>query len=155
MILLLHNYYIYLEARWGCRSWRSLGFGGLMLIGERIRNLREKKGLTQGDIEERSGLLRCYTSRVENGHTVPSLETIEKIARALEVPLYLVFYDGEKPPEIEPLVTDRRRKLPFGRSATDAKYIQSLLRLLESMNVAGRKALLQKARDLAKNHSEG
>lgn len=124
-----------------------------MLIGERIRNLREKKGLTQGDIEERSGLLRCYTSRVENGHTVPSLETIEKIARALEVPLYLVFYDGEKPPEIEPLVTDRRRKLPFGRSATDAKYIQSLLRLLESMNVADRKALLQKARDLARNHS--
>lgn len=95
----------------------------------------------------------AHTSRVENGHTVPSLETIEKIARALEVPLYLVFYDGEKPPEIEPLVTDRRRKLPFGRSATDAKYIQSLLRLLESMNVADRKALLQKARDLARNHS--
>lgn len=124
-----------------------------MLIGERIRSLREKKGLTQGDIEERSGLLRCYTSRVENGHTVPSLETIEKIARALEVPLYLVFYDGEKPPEIDLLVSDRRRKLPFGKNAGEAKYIQSLLRLLERMNAANRKLLLRKARELAKNSS--
>lgn len=124
-----------------------------MLIGERIRSLREKKGLTQGDIEERSGLLRCYTSRVENGHTVPSLETIEKIARALEIPLYLVFYDGDKPPEIEPLVTDRRRKLPFGKNAGDAKYIQTLLRLLDGMNAESRKSLLQRARELSKNSS--
>jgi transcriptional regulator with XRE-family HTH domain len=125
-----------------------------MLIGERIRTLREKKGLTQGDIEERSGLLRCYTSRVENGHTVPSLETIEKIARALEVPLYLVFYDGEKPPEIDPLVTDRRRKLPFGKNAGDAKYVQTLVRLLENVNSAGRKALLQTARELSRNSTD-
>lgn len=125
-----------------------------MLIGERIRSLREKKGLTQGDIEERSGLLRCYTSRVENGHTVPSLETVEKIARALEVPLYLMFYDGEKPPEIEPLVNDRRRKLPFGKNTGDAKYIQSLLRLLDGMSAGNRKELLQKARELTKDSSD-
>lgn len=122
-----------------------------MLIGERIRVLRVRKGLTQGHIEERTGLLRCYTSRVENGHTVPSLETIEKIARALEIPLYQVFYDGERPPDIDPLTTDRRRKLPFGKTAGDVKYIQSLLRLVERMDSASRKALLQKARDLAKS----
>jgi transcriptional regulator with XRE-family HTH domain len=122
-----------------------------MLIGERIRALREKHGLTQGDIEERSGLLRCYTSRVENGHTVPSLETIEKMARALNLPLYRVFYDGEKPPEIEPLVTDGRRKLPFGKNAADSKYIQALLRAVSDMDAANRKQLLQKARELAKS----
>jgi len=121
-----------------------------MLIGERIRLLRERRGLTQGDIEERTGLLRCYTSRVENGHTVPSLETIEKIARALEMPLYQVFYDGEKPPDLEPVVTDGRRKLPFGKSAADAKYIQALLRLVEGMDAGNRKQLLQKAREMSK-----
>jgi transcriptional regulator with XRE-family HTH domain len=59
-----------------------------MLIGERLRELRESKRLSQSDIEKRTGLLRCYSSRVENGHTVPSIETLEKYARALEVPLY-------------------------------------------------------------------
>jgi transcriptional regulator with XRE-family HTH domain len=123
-----------------------------MLIGERIRALREAKGLTQGDIEERSGLLRCYTSRVENGHTVPSLETIEKIARALDIPLYQVFYDGEKPPQVEPLVTDGRRKLPFGRSETDAKFIQSLLRIVEAMDTTSRKRLLKVAREISQEN---
>jgi transcriptional regulator with XRE-family HTH domain len=126
-----------------------------MLIGERIRALREKQGLTQGDLEERCGLLRCYTSRVENGHTVPSLETIEKIARALGMPLYQVFYDGEKPPEIEAVTTDARRKPPFGKNSNDRKYIQSLLTIVEGMDAAQRKSLLQAARDIAKPNSTG
>jgi transcriptional regulator with XRE-family HTH domain len=54
-----------------------------MIVGERIRALREAKKLSQGDIQQRTGLFRCYTSRVENGHTVPSVETLEKFARAL------------------------------------------------------------------------
>ncbi len=70
-----------------------------MLIGERLRELREAKKLSQGDIENRIGLLRCYTSRVENGHTVPSIDTLEKYARALEVPMYRFFYEGDEPPE--------------------------------------------------------
>jgi transcriptional regulator with XRE-family HTH domain len=59
-----------------------------MVIGDRLRTLREAQDLSQGDIEKRTGLLRCYLSRVENGHTVPSVETLEKFARALELPLY-------------------------------------------------------------------
>jgi transcriptional regulator with XRE-family HTH domain len=125
-----------------------------MLIGERIRALREKQGLTQGDIEERAGLLRCYTSRVENGHTVPSLETIEKIARALNMPLYQVFYDGEKPPELDVITNDGRRKLPFGKNSTDVKYIQSLLKAVEGMDAPARKDLLKRARDLVKTSSK-
>ena len=54
-----------------------------MVIGDRLRELRAGKKLSQGDIEKRTGLLRCYISRVENGHTVPAIETLEKIARAL------------------------------------------------------------------------
>ena len=63
-----------------------------MLIGDRLRAIREEKKLSQGDIEKRTGLFRCYVSRVENGHTVPAVETIEKFARALEVPIYYLFY---------------------------------------------------------------
>jgi transcriptional regulator with XRE-family HTH domain len=63
-----------------------------MIVADRLRTLREKKKLSQGDIEERTGLLRCYVSRVENGHTVPAVETLEKFARALEVPLYELLY---------------------------------------------------------------
>jgi transcriptional regulator with XRE-family HTH domain len=55
-----------------------------MIIGDRLRELREEKKLSQGDIEKRTGLLRCYISRVENDHTVPAIETLEKLARALE-----------------------------------------------------------------------
>jgi transcriptional regulator with XRE-family HTH domain len=71
-----------------------------MIIGDRLRAVREEKKLSQGDIEKRTGLLRCYISRVENGHTVPAIETLEKMARALEIPLYQLFYDGEKPPPL-------------------------------------------------------
>src|SRR5271169_3366301 len=65
-----------------------------MVIGHTLRELRESKKLSQGDVEHRSGLLRCYISRVENGHTVPSVETLEKYARAFEVPLYKLFYEA-------------------------------------------------------------
>jgi transcriptional regulator with XRE-family HTH domain len=71
----------------------------MLMIGERLRTIRESKGLSQGDIEKRTGLIRCYTSRVENGHTVPTIETLAKYAQALEIPLYHLFYDGEEAPK--------------------------------------------------------
>jgi transcriptional regulator with XRE-family HTH domain len=71
-----------------------------VIIGDRLRTMREEKHFSQGDIEKKTGLLRCYISRVENGHTVPAIETLEKMARALEVPMYQLFYDGEEPPKL-------------------------------------------------------
>lgn len=71
-----------------------------MLMSDRLRSIREEKNLSQRDIEKRTGLLRCSFSRVENGHTVPAVGTIEKFARALEVPIYQLFYDGDKPPAL-------------------------------------------------------
>jgi transcriptional regulator with XRE-family HTH domain len=62
-----------------------------MVIGGRLKALREQKKMSQGDIEKRTGLLRCYISRIENDHTVPSVDTLEKLARALEVPMYRLF----------------------------------------------------------------
>ncbi len=75
-----------------------------MIIGDRLREMRKEKKLSQGDVEKRTGLLRCYISRVENGHTVPAVETLEKLARAFEVPLYQLFYEGEAPPVLPNLL---------------------------------------------------
>jgi transcriptional regulator with XRE-family HTH domain len=92
-----------------------------MVIGNRLKELRESKELSQGDIEKRTGLLRCYISRVENGHTVPAVSTLEKMARALEVPLYRLFHDGEAPASL------RKMKPPkddeFGSTGEDAVYL--------------------------------
>jgi|ERR1700683_2525606 transcriptional regulator with XRE-family HTH domain len=81
-----------------------------MVIGERLKELRELKKMSQGEIEKRTGLLRCYISRVENGHTVPSVDTLEKMARALEIPLYRLFTDDVhvKKPDIPKQKTPTR-----------------------------------------------
>lgn len=71
-----------------------------MVICGRLRTLRAEKKLSQRDIEKRTGLERCYISKVENGYIVPTVETLEKMAGALEVPLYRLFYDDEAPPRL-------------------------------------------------------
>jgi transcriptional regulator with XRE-family HTH domain len=72
-----------------------------MVIGDRLRELREAKMLSPGEIEKRTGLLRCYISRVEHNHTVPVVSTLEKLARALEVPMYQLFHTGEASSDAE------------------------------------------------------
>ncbi len=122
-----------------------------MIIGDRIRSLREDKKLSQGDIEKRTGLLRCYISRVENGHTVPALDTIEKIARALEVPLYQMFYDGEQPPVLPKL--PRRRSaddIIWGSAGKDARTLTRFRRLLGKIDDKDRKLLFFMAQKLAR-----
>ena len=116
-----------------------------MIIGDRLRALREQKNLSQGHIEKRTGLLRCYLSRVECGHTVPSIETLEKWARALEVPLYQIFYEGENPPA--PL---RRTKANGGLSRADARFLMQMRRALSHTKETDRQLLLAMARKLAK-----
>lgn len=71
-----------------------------MELGERLRELRQAKGLSQGDLEDRTGLLRCYVSRVEHGHTTPSVDTLERVAKALDLELYQIFYSGKDEPKI-------------------------------------------------------
>src|SRR5712664_3485982 len=102
-----------------------------MIIGDRLREMREAKKLSQGDIEKRTGLFRCYISRVENGHTVPAIETLEKMARALEVPLYQLFYDGEEPPKLPNLLKRKTSDdLAWGSSGKQAVYLHKLTKCL-------------------------
>ena len=100
-----------------------------MIIGERLRDLREQKKLPQREIENRSGLQRAYLSRVENGHTVPTIETLEKWAKALEVPIYQLFYDGPEPLKASDLhVWKPRDESLWGGSGQDADYLKQLRR---------------------------
>ena len=111
-----------------------------MIIGDRLRAMREEKRLSQGDIEKRTGLLRWYISRVENGHTVPAIETLEKLARALECPLYQLFYDGEEPPKLPNLPKGKSSDdIAWGSSGKDARYLNKLRRLLTKSDEADRK----------------
>jgi len=88
-------------------------------------------------------LLRCYISRVENGHTVPGIKTIEKLARALEVPLYQLFYDGEEPPKL-PNLPKRKTSdvIARGSSGKDARFMNQLRRQLGRMDKDDRLLLL-------------
>ena len=114
-----------------------------MIIGERLRTLRETKNLSQGDIEQRTGLLRCYISRVENGHTVPSVETLEKMARALEVPLHHIFYDGEEPMKLPAFLARKKGEdAPWGSTGKDARVLGNLRRLLKRISDSDRKLLV-------------
>jgi transcriptional regulator with XRE-family HTH domain len=102
-----------------------------MVIGDRLRALREEKSLSQGDIEKRTGLLRCYISRVDNGHTVPAIETLEKLARALDVPRYQLFYDGEEPPKLPNLLKRKTAgDIVWGSSGREARLLSKVQRLL-------------------------
>jgi transcriptional regulator with XRE-family HTH domain len=121
-----------------------------MIIGERLRALRAEKNLSQGDIEKRSGLLRCYISRVEHGHTVPSVETLEKICLALEVPLYQLFYEGDGVPALR----KPARKAPTSQNnAIDARILTQFRRLLSQAQESDRQLLLHMARKMAGNKS--
>ena len=115
----------------------------IMVIGERLRELREQKNLSQGDIEQRSGLLRCYISRVENGHTVPSIETLEKMARALEVPLYQLFYEGENPPKpLEPPNVSPNSRTIWGASGKQARILLRFRRTMSKIDERDRLLLM-------------
>ena len=122
-----------------------------MIIGERLRALREEKKLSQGDIEKKTGLLRCYISRVENGHTVPAVETMEKFARALEVPMYQLFYDGEEPPTLPNLLKRKSADdIAWGSSGKDARWLYNLRRLLSRTEESDRRILMFMARKMAR-----
>jgi transcriptional regulator with XRE-family HTH domain len=121
-----------------------------MIIGDRLRVLREQKKFSQGTIEERTGLFRCYISRVENGHTIPAVETLEKFARALEVPLYQLLYDGEEPPKL-PTLPKRKTHgdIAWGSSGKDARVLEKFRQLFSRTTENDLKLLLLTAQKMA------
>lgn len=119
-----------------------------MHIGQRLKDLREAKNLSQGDITEGTGLVRPYISRVENGHTIPGLETLEKWARALDMPLYQILYEGEEPPKPLKVAGEVDPEL-WGNSRREAAALRRLQMALKKMDDNGRKVLLSLAERMA------
>jgi transcriptional regulator with XRE-family HTH domain len=108
-------------------------------IGTAIRAQRLRMGLSQGDIEKRTGLLRCYLSRVENGHTVPSLDTLSKIAHALDMPITQFFLDE----------TTKRRIDAQNLTDEELRFLTQVRRYSASLNDSDRKLMLAMVRKFA------
>ena len=123
-----------------------------MVIGTRLRALREERGMSQGDVEKSTGLLRCYISRIENGHTIPSLETLERFAGALDVPLYKLFYsgDGEAPTPnlVQRKSLDELAEEP-GKVGEEARFLVQFKKILAQLGEPDRDVVLTLARKLA------
>ena len=125
-----------------------------MVIGDRLRALREEKKFSQGDIEKKTGLLRCYISRVENGHTVPAIETLEKMARALEIPMYQLFYDGEEPPKLPNLPKRKNANdIVWGSKGKEARLLAKFCRLFSHMEAADLGLVLFMAQKMARRRA--
>ncbi|HEU4416974.1 MAG TPA: helix-turn-helix transcriptional regulator [Candidatus Angelobacter sp.] len=111
-----------------------------MNIGETIRSYRLQKGMSQGDIEKRTGLLRCYLSRVENGHTIPSLDTLSKIAGAMELPLGQFFTDH--------LSNGNAKNLP-PLTEDEVRFLTQIRRYSLNLNDSDRKLVLAMVKKMA------
>lgn len=111
-----------------------------MNIGVTIRNYRLQKGLSQGDIEKRTGLLRCYLSRVENGHTIPSLDTLAKIAGAMDLPLSEFFSDPGH---------GNGSKASSQLSDDEVRFLSQIRRYAANLNESDRKLVLAMVKKMA------
>jgi transcriptional regulator with XRE-family HTH domain len=112
-------------------------------IGEVIRSYRGQRGLSQGDIERRTGLLRCYLSRVENGHTVPSLETLAKIAEAMDISL-ADFFPGTETPR------DRETQRMLGELSEDeVRFLSEIKRYASTLSDGDKRLVLAMIRKMA------
>jgi transcriptional regulator with XRE-family HTH domain len=111
-----------------------------MEVGKQIRALRQARGLSQGDIEKSSGLLRSYISRVEGGYTAPSLGTLEKFAKALGVEPYQLLFRG-KGNAVSPRIPPQ---------AGPSKSVRKLIKLFGRLGASDRKLLLTLAAKLSK-----
>src|SRR5580693_678214 len=141
----------FLVAFWNSRHTKSNG-GNAMIVGDRLRTLREERNFSQGEIEKRTGLLRCYISRVENGHTIPAVETLEKFARALEVPMYQLMYEGsEEPPHLPKHKSAADNE--WGSRGKDARVLARFRHLLAKTDERNRQMLLFMAQKMARHKS--
>jgi len=120
-----------------------------MEIGAKLREMREAKNFSQGDIQKRTGLLRTYTSRVENGYTVPSIGNLEKYATALEVLMYRFFTD-EASVKVPKLPKPEHGSSLWGARGKERAAFRTLAKALSRMDEQDRKLLLSMAEGMAR-----
>ena len=122
-----------------------------MILGQRIFDLRKQKNFSQGEIEKRSGLLRCYISRVENGHTIPSVETLERLARALEIPVYRFFCDDSQ--SVRPPKQHFSPNTVWPTPGNESNYFVKLRKALARMAPKDRQLVMYLAQKVSRGDS--
>jgi transcriptional regulator with XRE-family HTH domain len=103
------------------------------------------------DQERRTGLSRAYTSRVENGHTVPGVATLEKYAGALGVPLYRFFTDG---PVEKPKLPESESDAAWGSSGKDRREFHLFAKAFTRMSERDQKILTAMAQKMVDRHAK-
>ena len=109
-----------------------------MNLGESIRKIRQARGISQGEMQKRTGILRSYLSRVENGHTVPSFATLQRLAGAMGVTLSDFFSPEGAPP------------LSSGSGDSGGEYLRELKNLLPQLSAEQRQQLLDTVKQMAR-----
>lgn len=103
----------------------------LKLIGQRVRDIRKQKGLSQERLGELAGFHFSYIGGLERGEKNLSLLNLEKIAIALDVPIIELFNYGRRIKQIrgndkDELITDIYEKL-IGLDAANLRKLQRII----------------------------
>ncbi len=91
-------------------------------IGGKIRDLRQRRRYTLQDLSAKTGLSKPLLSQVENGHVMPPVATLLKIARALEVNISYFFQEEEQEQKVSVTRASERKRLSR-RSHQDAAEV--------------------------------
>jgi transcriptional regulator with XRE-family HTH domain len=84
-------------------------------VGQRLRLLREERGVSMRSLARRSGLSANALSMIERGLTSPSVSTLTKLANALEVPIMAFFRQEPERQKVVFRKAAERNRVPFPR----------------------------------------
>jgi transcriptional regulator with XRE-family HTH domain len=123
---------------------------GLMVLGQRLRQLRKGRHWTQQDLERESGVAQGNITNIETGRTPnPTAQTVQRLADALEVPVDTLLNDTEPPIDISMPPVDLLRAAHFSDQLI-ARLIESWARQSEG----ARLEVIARAKRLKKLHEE-
>jgi transcriptional regulator with XRE-family HTH domain len=120
-------------------------------VGGRLKAERKARRFSQADLEQRCGLPRCRISWLENGRAVPTIETLEKLCDALEIPLHQLFGEGDQPAKKARTASERIVAKGRGRSRRTGqrRFLTELRQELQRLCEDDLDLLLYIARTLA------
>lgn len=119
-----------------------------VIVGSRLRELRKAKNLSQVQVAKRARVLPCYVSQVEANRLTPSLESLQRLTSAIEVPLYTLFYDGKKP-AVPHRVTVAKPRPIFGARKNEDQYLSRFRRAFRRLESADQQFLVTVAKIMA------
>ena len=112
-------------------------------VAKAVRDLRRARSLSQRQLALRMQVPRTYISKIENGKAMPTLSSLERLARALEA-------------EVADLLHDvRSRRADAVASLLGEPFLAEVLPYVGRMNAYQRSVFLNQVRDMARDTSAG